>query len=118
MAESILTSITMAGGALNIYYDTVLQSKTGYGTSVFNMPSGWKVCIVTAFYNTYAGYNLLYPIAIFNASITTGEYYHGIIINNNGEFGSNDVVMFNSTTTYSFAGQNNINNKWSLIFAA
>ena len=118
MAESILTSITMAGGALNIYYDTILQSKTGYGTSVFSVPSGWKVCIVMAFHNARDTYSLLYPIAIFNASFTTGEYYHRITIDNNGVFGSSDVMMFNTSTTYSFAGRSSSDNSWSLIFAA
>ena len=118
MAESILTSITMAGGSLNIYYDTILQSKTGYGTSSFIAPSGWKVCIVMAFHNNHLVYSLLYPIAIFNASLTIGEYYHGITIDNNGVFGSSDVIMFNTSTSYSFAGQNSSGNTWSLIFAA
>lgn len=118
MAESILTSITMAGGALNIYYDTILQSKTGYGTSSYTIPSGWKVCIVMAFHNNNNRYSLLYPIAIFNASFTTAEYYHGIIIFENGVFGSGDVIMFNTSTSYSFAGINNSSNSWSLIFAA
>ena len=107
----------MAGGALNIYYDTILQSKTGDGTSSYNMPSGWKVCIVMAYYNGNGKYSLLYPIAIFNASLTMNEYYHGITINDNGIFGSNDVISFNNTT-YSFAGHYNYDCLWSLIFAA
>ena len=71
MAESILTSITMAGGALNIYYDTILESKSGNGTAYNNLPSGWKVCIITSY--SYDNISLVFPFAVFNASFNTAD---------------------------------------------
>lgn len=114
MAESILTSITMAGGALNIYYDTILESKSGNATGINNLPSGWKVCIVTSY--NYGNINLVFPFAVFNASVTTGRWYHGICMDNNGVFINYHILEFNSSTTYYFSGDNGTD--WSLIFAA
>ena len=114
MAESILTSITMAGGALNIYYDTILQSKSGSGTGINNLPSGWKVCIITSYLNSNIG--LVFPFAVFNASFNTGHWYCGICMDNNGVFTNFKILMFNSSTTYSFNGSSGTS--WSLIFAA
>ena len=50
MADSILCSINMAGGAINIYYDTILaqnklNSNTHESASV-SIPSGWKTVII------------------------------------------------------------------------
>ena len=115
MAESILTSITMAGGALNIYYDTILESKAGNGVYTQTAPSGWKICIITSYsYDTYA---LVYPFAVFNASLTTNVYYSGICMSsNNSVYYNETIIRFNSTVNYNFAGNSGIN--WSIVFAA
>lgn len=114
MAESILTSITMAGGALNIYYDTILQSKTGSGTANNNLPSGWKVCIITSYSND--NISLVFPFAVFNASFNTNQWYRGICMNDSGVFVNYDMLIFNSSTTYYFSGNSRVG--WSLIIAA
>ena len=114
MAESILTSITMAGGALNIYYDTILLSKTEVGTAFYNMPSGWKVCIITSF--QHDDISLVFPFAVFNASFTTNRWYRGICMDNNGVFTNRSILIFDNSTKYHFNGDNGTD--WSLIFAA
>ena len=114
MAESILTSITMAGGALNIYYDTILESKSGNGTVNNNLPSGWKVCIITSY--SYDNISLVFPFAVFNASFNTGRWYCGICMNDSGVFVNYAMLIFNSSTTYYFGG--NSSTSWSLIIAA
>ena len=114
MAESILTSITMAGGALNIYYDTILLSKTEVGTASYNMPSGWKVCIITSY--NYDNISLVFPFAVFNASFTIGRWYCGICMNDSGVFTNHTILIFDNSTKYHFNGDSRT--YWSLIFAA
>ena len=72
MADSILCSINMAGGAINIYYDTILAQgilNAGGSTSNTSIPSGWKVVIIlSASYSNSTGNiqdALLAPYPIF-----------------------------------------------------
>lgn len=104
----------MAGGALNIYYDTILESKSGNGTGNNNLPSGWKVCIITSY--QFDNISLVFPFAVFNASVTTNQWYHGICMDAGGVFTNHTILRFNNSTTYYFSGDNGTD--WSLIIAA
>lgn len=101
MADSILTSITLAGGSFNVYYDTVLDiiTKTSRGST--NCPSGWKAAILvsnrTRFTNDGNSWiTLIQPIAIFNMNRSTNISYYGIYIYELAEFGT--YVSYNGIT--------------------
>ena len=71
MAESILTSINMAGGAINIYYDTILMqnilSGGNFGTNI-SLLSNWKVVLITsAQYTRASAETLLFPFPLFTS---------------------------------------------------
>ena len=73
MAESILTSINLAGGSFNVFYDTILAQGTNGSANdnrsySFTIPSGWKCLLITTA-NYYNNYTLLNPIAIFVPNI-------------------------------------------------
>lgn len=72
MADSILCSINMAGGAINIYYDTILTQNT-FNSSAnaqnISIPSNWKIVIIMTaqyHYNGSTEQTLLYPYPIFH----------------------------------------------------
>ena len=93
MADSILCSINMAGGAINIYYDIILMQNSlsggNFGTSV-SLLSDWKVVLITsAKYTRASSEVLLFPFPLFTST-------------------SNDLTMpainYDGTiTTYNFA---------------
>ena len=69
MADSILTSINMAGGAINIYYDTILMQNSlsggNFGTNI-SLLSSWKVVLITsAQYTRASAETLLFPFPLF-----------------------------------------------------
>lgn len=72
MADSILCSINMAGGAINIYYDTILTQNTfnsSANSQSISIPSNWKIVIIMTAQYHYSGsteQTLLYPYPIFN----------------------------------------------------
>ena len=77
MADSILCSINMAGGAINIYYDTILtqgnlRSNSGSAAST-SIPSGWKAVIIMSARYVWNddNYILSQPFPIF---IETSDY--------------------------------------------
>ena len=87
MAESILTSITLAGGSFNVFYDTILAqgtagSKNDSRNHNFTIPSGWKCLLITTA-NYRDSYILLNPIAVFVPNI---DVYGLCIITNNGTY--------------------------------
>ena len=68
MADSILCSINMAGGAINIYYDTILAQGSVEGSVA--LPSNWKVVIITsARYQRNSQETLIFPFPIFTNNI-------------------------------------------------
>ena len=81
MAESILTSINLAGGSFNVYYDTVLAvfSITGRGNANNNCPNGWRAALVVS-HRRYLNLNgfhfgiLVEPITVFNTNATCMYY--------------------------------------------
>ena len=88
MAESILTSINLAGGSFNVYYDTILSVKTVTGSSAVSLsnscPSGWKCAVLIScfiYLNNWA--TLVTPIPIFNVNSSSIEYYGLFNIENN-----------------------------------
>ena len=99
---------------MNIYYDTILESKSGSGYGNNSVPSGWKVCIITSY--NYDNISLVFPFAVFNASFTIGQWYRGICMDDSGVFINHTILYFNNSTTYSINGASNTG--WSLIFAA
>ena len=75
MAESILTSINLAGGSFNVYYDTVLgvhSSSVPNSTLSVTCPSGWKVAIINI---AEADRSNLYAMPVFNLGNTGINYY-------------------------------------------
>ena len=74
MAESILTQITLASGAINIYYDTILAS--GYNSGNISIPNNWKVVVILSADN--GSYHLFNPLIIFTTSST---WYEGLFFN-------------------------------------
>lgn len=85
MAESILTSINLAGGSFNVYYDTVLAvfSISNYTNANKNCPNGWRAAVVISHQrllntNREIG-TLVEPIAIFNTNASCA--YNGTYLN-------------------------------------
>ena len=75
MAESILTSINLAGGSFNVYYDTVLaihSDSTNMSTLSVSCPSNWKAAIINIATNTVC---CLYAMPVFNVSNNTIDCY-------------------------------------------
>ena len=101
MAESILTSISLAGGSFNVYYDTVLSVISKSNTASTPCPSGWKAAIVISHEthvfqsNSNSVATLIQPITIFNISSTNINYY-GTYIFNSSELGT--YTAFNGIT--------------------
>lgn len=93
MAESILTSINLAGGSFNVYYDTVLDIITNTSTNSTNCPSGWKAAILVSnrtrpLSNANSWITLIQPIVIFNMNSSTTIVYYGIYIYEDATFGT------------------------------
>lgn len=75
MAESILTSINLAGGSFNVYYDTVLaihSDSTNMSALSVSCPSNWKAAIINIATNTVC---CLYAMPVFNVSNNTIDCY-------------------------------------------
>lgn len=85
MAESILTSINLAGGSFNVCYDTVLAvfSISNYTNANKNCPNGWRAAVVIShqrILNTNRNIGtLVEPIAIFNTNVNC--IYYGTYLN-------------------------------------
>ena len=80
MAESILTSINLAGGSFNVYYDTVLSivSISSYNNRTNQCPTGWKAAILTA-HSRHLNVNddtgiMLSPMVAFNLNKQINYY--------------------------------------------
>ena len=74
MAESILTSINLAGGSFNVFYDTILAQGSGgysYTSEIINIPSGWKVILIINARNGNTGAGLLSAVPIFTVATGT-----------------------------------------------
>ena len=107
MADSILCSINMAGGAINIYYDTILAQSTlsaGASAASTSIPSGWKVVIILSAIYGYNQVNqvLLAPYPIFTE---TSSYlymisYYSSSSNNTSHFDTYDFAYVNSNRLY------------------
>ena len=126
MAESILTSITLAGGSFNVYYNTVLDIITKSSTNSVNCPSGWKAAILvsnrTRFTNASNSWiTLIQPIAIFNMNSSSNISYYGTYIYEDAQFGT--YVSFGgiSINTSNFSLNTNFGNNTcycTIIFVA
>ena len=97
MADSILCSINMAGGAINIYYDTILaQNSLNSSGSTINtsIPSGWKVVIILSAFYSYdrIQHTLLEPYPIFT---DTSNYLYMLTYYDNFFSGQSGFSMFN-----------------------
>ena len=86
MADSILCSINMAGGAINIYYDTVLAQgnlSSNRNENSISLPSGWKTVIIMSCRHVYNSeiHVLIQPFPIF---IETSYNIQMPVLYNNG----------------------------------
>ena len=127
MEESILTNINLANGAINIYYDTILDILTWTGdanntTKFTNCPSGWKCAYVVEATENNSGNArdyLITPIAIFNHSTSTFFSYYGKFYRDNTDtiifhsFISINNDKFQGTPDYTY-----INSYYTVVFAA
>ena len=97
MADSVLTSITLAGGSFNVYYDTVISVMSVKNYTSNNTPSGWKAAICISCY-TYMGNNwgtLVSPVPIFN--IGSQVTYNGTFIDSNSIYTVYGFIRISST---------------------
>ena len=122
MAESILTSINLAGGSFNVFYDTVLDVITGNSSRSYDCPAGWKAAVVISYSRHIDNFNndsvLMNPIPIFNTgkSVT----YYGIFINTNYElerYVCASVVNV-TDTQFRFQYSGSINYSGTIIFVS
>ena len=101
MAESILTSINLAGGSFNVFYDTILKQGDAGNVSAggydFIIPSGWKAVLITHAHNN--GYNLLTPVVAF----MPGYEIYGLGINSNGNTSSLEIGNIDSNNRFNIA---------------
>ena len=94
--DSILMSLTMAGGNINLQLNEVLGVYTQHernSNHSGSCPSGWKIAILMA-YQSY--YSLAYPLAMFNIGNSTIEY-SGICMRG-GNFASDVIVNISNST--------------------
>ena len=101
MADSILTSINLAGGSFNVFYDTILaQGTAGNHSSTssynFSIPSGWK-CLLITFANYQNSDILTDPVAVFVSNIDVYGKYISVVDGTYsvGRIGSISNLTFN-----------------------
>ena len=101
MADSILCSINMAGGAINIYYDTILaQNSLSYQYSIqsVSLPNGWKVVIImSARYEVNSGETLFNPFPIFT---NTNSFIYMPAITSSGQIATYRFAYISSNNLY------------------
>ena len=126
MAESILTSINLAGGSFNVYYDTVLSVISVSNTSSKSCPSGWKAAVVISHRtrNTSNGdfwVALCQPITIFNVNNNSIDYY-GTYIYEDATLGTctayNGITISQSTFKFNSNYNSSTANYGTIIFVA
>ena len=122
MADSILTSITLAGGSFNVYYDTVLDVITVTSTGRKSCPSGWKAavvisCITRTSSSSSTAITLIQPIPIFNNGSSDDISYYGTFINNqDGTYEVYSAIVINSSNFSCPSGGNAV--AATIIFVA
>lgn len=99
MADSILTSINLAGGSFNVFYDTILaQGTAGRHNSTssynFSIPSGWK-CLLITFANYQNSDILTDPVAVFVSNI---DVYGKFISITNGNYSIGQIGSISNLT--------------------
>ena len=124
MAESILTSINLAGGSFNVYYDTILSVKTVTGSSAVSSsnscPSGWKCAVlISCFIYLNAWATLVTPIPIFNVNSSSIEYYglFNIENNNNNNMTTTRCIKI-SSSSFNIISNTGGSTGATIIFAA
>ena len=128
MAESILTNINLANGAINIYYDTILGILRwqGNGSDIntyTQCPSGWKCAyVVNANAYNYTGSSsaskLLIPIIVFNHRTSDMFTYYGQFIDDTRETYMNAVISINNIQFKGCPSYSNQTSTYTVIFAA
>ena len=100
MAESILTSINLAGGSFNVYYDTVLDVLSINNYEDYDCPSGWKAAVLISYETTVDRNDTLVtldqPITIFNISKEV-VYYGKCIYVTTGNSTVKECIQITST---------------------
>lgn len=101
MAESILTSINLAGGSFNVFYDTILAQgtagKTNNSTSYsFSIPSGWKCLLITSA-NYQDSDMIIEPVVVFVTNIDVYGKFISMVDGNYsvGRIGTISNLTFN-----------------------
>ena len=126
MAESILTSINLAGGSFNVYYDTVLSVISVSNASSKSCPSGWKAAVVIShktrsLSNSESWIVLCQPIIIFNVNSNSINYY-GTYIYEDAAIGTctayNGITISQSAFNFNTNYSGNTINYGTIIFVA
>lgn len=123
MSESILTSINLAGGSFNVYYDTILDCISASSNTQTQCPSGWKAAILISYSmyinsNTNSNASLVSPIPMFN--IGKEVIYYGTFIYESSDYGTyatSGTIRINSTD-FTLLTNHNMITSGTIIFMA
>ena len=122
MAESILSSINLAGGSINIYCDSILNVITANDRHSKSCPSGWKAAVLISHYY-YSGSStsyqntLMQPIPIFNIG-SSSVTYNAIYVGQNGDYSVHSTITINNSSFSLSAGSSFVDTSGTIIFAA
>ena len=122
MAESILSSINLAGGSINIYCDSILNVITANDRHSKSCPSGWKAAVLIShcYYagaNTVYQYNLMQPIPIFNIG-SSSVTYNAIYVGENGVYNVHSAITISNSSFSLSYGPSFNDTSGTIIFAA